>query len=64
MHSVHIFYSDKFLLEVIVEELIVAAEGEDLLLFELTNNQLLHLCLGEAAINKHLLDLGESALLF
>jgi hypothetical protein len=63
VHSVHVFNRDKVFLEVIIEELVIAAKCENLLLLQLTHDQLLHLLMSQTAFFIHLLDLGQSTLL-
>lgn len=63
MHSVHVLNRDEVFLEVVIKELIIAAECEDLLLLELAHDQLLHLLVGQTALLVHLLDLGQRTLL-
>lgn len=63
MHSVHIFDRNEIFLEVVIKELIIAAECEDFLLLELAHDQLLHLLVGQTALLVHLLDLGQRTLL-
>jgi hypothetical protein len=62
VHPIHVLNCDQVLLEVIVEELVVTTECKDLLLFELPNDQLFHLLVGQAPLIVHLLDLGDCAL--
>lgn len=61
MRPVHVFDCHEVPAEVLVEELVVAAERKYFLLLELSGNQLLHLFLRELALLEHQVDLLERA---
>ena len=50
LESVEIFHSDQLLVEVLTKEFIVGAEAEDLFLFELAHQDLLHLAMRQLSI--------------
>ena len=62
--AVKIFDCDEIPLEVVVEELIVTAKSKYFLLFELSNDEFVHLGLGDLALVEHVPDLLDCALHF